>query len=141
MSTMMPERYYTHRTLGKMSLFIMTKYDGKNADKIEAMIMNLCPEYSGDIKSGYKLPDRQLFLHTGDYLTFSYATGFQVFNEKEIERNFEKEPIITRRGFYWLAAFVFVLAIVGAVIWQMHDYGIGCPTPADAGQQVGFIFK
>lgn len=141
MSTLMPERFYTHRTLGKMSLFIMTKYDGKNADKIEAMLTNLCPQYAGDIKKGYTLPDRRLFLHTGDYLTFSYATGFQVFSEKEIERNFNKEPILTRRATYWLAGFVVVLAIFGAVIWQMHDYGIGCPTPAEANQQVGTIFK
>ncbi|MNE65022.1 hypothetical protein D3C80_1604690 [compost metagenome] len=141
MSTLMPERFYTHRTLGKMSLFIMTKYDGKNADKIDAMILNLCPQYSGNIKDGYKLPDRSLFLHTGDYLTFSYATGFQVFSEKEIERNFNKEPLLTKRAFWWVAALVTVLAIGCAVVWQMHDYGIGCPTPVDTGQQVGSIFK
>ena len=121
-----PGRYYTHRTMGKMALFLMNQYTGKNPEIIETMLRNLAPEYTGNIQDGYKLSDREIHLKVGDYLTFSYVTGFKVYSD--IEDEFVNIPIITRKRF-WLAAIGLTLAaIVLAVGWQLNEKTTCFPT-------------
>lgn len=133
MGKVTPELYYAHRTLGQQSLYIMTKYTGKNAAQIDTMIIGLGTVYKGNIFDGYKLADRELHLIPSDYLTFSLADGLKVYSEDQVEVDFVKadKPFLTPKRFCVLAVLLSVLAVSLAVYWQVHDVSQNC-MPASA---------
>jgi hypothetical protein len=114
--------------MGKMALFLMNKYTGKNPETIGTMLRNLAPEYTGNIQEGYKLSDREIHLKVGDYLTFSYVTGFKVYSASEIETEFRNLPVMSRKRF-WLAAIgLSIAATVLAVGWSLNEKTTCFPT-------------